>query len=266
MSGMLSGVQNPPTQYTDDRNLAARQRFWAASRREPEFDLFTWVLDTVSLEADSTADVLDVGCGNGAYEALLRKRGHQGTTVALDLSLGMLEAVPGALPVNGDVQALPFAGSSFDVVLAPHMLYHVASVPTAAQECQRVLRAGGLFVAVTNGEQNLRPYVDLVEEAVGDGWRMRRPAEDHFSLENGGDQLRSAFESVERVDCPPSDVVVTDLDLLTDYIASVADHYESQVAKPWAAVVEQARRLAAPRLDDAGELRLPTSIGAFLCR
>lgn len=60
--------------------------------------------------------------------------------------------------------------------------------------------------------------------------------------------------------------MVTDLDLLTDYIASVADHYENQVAKPWRAVVEEARRLAAPRLADAGELRWPTSIGAFLCR
>ena len=259
-------MQNPPTQYTDDRNLAARQRFWAESRREPEFDLFAWVLDEAFRDADSTADVLDVGCGNGAYEALLRERGHQGTIVALDLSMGMVEAVPGALAVNGDVQALPFAGSSFDVVLAPHMLYHVPSVATAGHECRRVLRPGGVFVAVTNGEQNLRPYVELVEEAVGDGWRMRRPAEDHFSLENGADQLRSAFASVERLDCPSSDVVVTDLDLLTDYIASVADHYENQVAKPWAAVVEEARRLAAPRLADAGELRWPTSIGAFLCR
>ena len=53
-------------QYATDVNLAARQRLWAISRREPDFDLFTWVLQWV--EGDR---VLDVGCGNGAYLALI---------------------------------------------------------------------------------------------------------------------------------------------------------------------------------------------------
>lgn len=259
-------MQTPSTQYSDDRKLAARQKFWAECRRAPAFDLYAWVLSLAGLDADDSADVLDVGCGNGLYERLLQERSHQGRMVAIDLSLGMLRAAPDGWRAQADVQALPLPDSSFGVVLAPHMLYHVPSVAAAAHECRRVLRDDGVFVAVTNGKENIRPYLDLVEAAVGTGWQMRRPAEDHFSLENGHEQLASAFSSVVRFDCPPSDVVVTDLDLLAGYIASVGDHYESEVDAPWESVVERARALAAAQLGAAGELRWPTRVGAFVCR
>ena len=257
---------NPATQYADDRNLAARQRFWAGSGRHPEFDLYSWVLELAGLDGAGAAEVLDVGCGNGPYERLLVDRGHRGAVVALDASIGMLARVRSEERVQGDVQRLPFADSAFDVVLAPHMLYHVPEVPAAARECRRVLRPRGVFVAVTNGQDNIRPYLDLVEAAVGTDWRMRRPAEDHFGLENGSDKLSGAFRLVERHDCPPSDVLVTDLDLLVDYIASVGDHYEAEVGMPWATIVERVRTIAAAELDRAGQLRWPTHVGAFLCR
>lgn len=214
----------------------------------------------------SDADVLDVGCGNGPYERLLHDRGHIGGLVASDVSIGMLRTVRNGWRTQADVQDLPFSDSTFDVVLAPHMLYHVADIARAAYECRRVLRTEGVFIAVTNGENNMRPFLDLVEAAVGTGWQMRRPAEDHFSLENGADQLTSAFTSVERIDCTPSDLVVADLDLLTDYLASVGDHYETEIDTPWASVVEKVRGMAAGELETVGHLRWPTRVGAFVCR
>lgn len=61
-------------------------------------------------------------------------------------------------------------------------------------------------------------------------------------------------------------MVVTDLDLLTDYIASVGDHYETEIDTPWTRVVDQARAIAAAELEAVGHLRWPTRIGAFVCR
>ncbi len=257
---------NPPTQYETDHKLAARQRFWATCRRDPAFDLYEWVLDLAGIDGSARADVLDVGCGNGPYENLIAQRHHQGLVAALDASLGMLTAVVAGERTQGDAGVLPFASGSFDVVLAPHMLYHVSDVGAAARECRRVLREGGVFVAVTNGEDNIRSYLELVEEAVDTGWRMLRPAEQAFSLENGLEQLTGAFSIVERVHCPPSDVIVTDVDLLADYIASVEDHYSSEVPLPWDEVVQQARALAATAMQTNGELRWSTSVGAFVCR
>ena len=256
---------NPPTQYEDDRKLAARQRFWAASRRDPPFDLFPWVLDLARIDGSVPADVLDVGCGNGAYEVEIARRGHVGLVAAVDLSAGILRAAATDHRVNADAQRLPFPDSAFDVVLAPHMLYHVPDVTAAARECRRVLRPGGVFLAVTNGEDNIRAYRELVEAAVGSGWRMHRPAEQQFSLENGAEKLSPAFSSVERVDCPPSDVLVSDLNLLDAYIASVADHYAAEVPMPWDEVVRRARRIAEERAAESGVLRWRTAVGAFVC-
>jgi Methylase involved in ubiquinone/menaquinone biosynthesis len=259
-------TQNPPTQYVTDANLAARQRLWAISRREPGFELFPWVLDLAGIDAGDGRRVLDVGCGNGVYERLLHERGHVGLRVALDLSAGMLPLVKHATRMQADVQRLPLGTDSFDVVLAPHMLYHVLDRTAAAREARRVLRPGGVFIAVTNGENNFDEFRGLVERAVGTAWKMTRPAEQHFSLENGAEQLRMGFEYVSRIDCPPSAVVVTDLDALRDYVESIGDHYEAEVGQPWGNVVDRVRELAADTMARDREIRLTTSVGAFVCR
>jgi SAM-dependent methyltransferase len=257
---------NPAGGYTDDQKLAARQRLWAASRREPGFDLFSWVVETAGLGPGSTEDVLDVGCGNGTYERALGAQDHRGRLVAADLSGGMLQEVAAPQRVQADVQMLPLRQASVDVVLAPHMLYHVPDVALAAQEMRRVLRSGGRAVAVTNSTQNLIELNHLVETAVGGGWKMLRPHDVQFNLETGGEELAEAFATVERVDCPPSAVVVTDLDAVAAYVASVDDHYSEQVDLPWPVIVERVRELAQEAADEHGELRFTSAVGAFVCR
>ena len=86
------------------------------------------------------------------------------------------------------------------------------------------------------------------------------------AFENGFEQLTGAFSTVERVDYPPSDVIVTDIGLLADYITSVEDHCSSEVPVPWGEVVERARALASTAMQTDGELRWSTSVGAFVCR
>ena len=256
----------PATHYATDRNLVARQRFWANSRREPVLDLFTWVLDLAGLHTDGVESVLDVGCGNGAYEKVLTERGHRGSWFALDLSAGMFTHISGAAGVQADVQALPFAAERFDVVLAPHMLYHVTDITAAAREIRRVLRRDGTLVAVTNGVSNLIEMRTLVETAVGTGWQMIRPADQHFSLENGAAILGTAFDSVTRVDCPTSHLIVTDIDALVGYVSSTADFYQPEVDTPWTDVVDRVRELATSAMSARGELHFTNSVGAFYCR
>jgi SAM-dependent methyltransferase len=257
---------NPPTQYATERNLAARQRLWSEGRREPPFDLFSWVLDLVGIEAGDPRRVLDVGCGNGAYERALLERRHTGARIAVDLSAGMLLNVQDALRVHADVQHLPIAWQSVDVALAPHMLYHVPDVRAAAVELRRVLHPDGVLVAVTNGVGNLGELRHLVESAVGTGWLMARPADRYFCLENGLPLLSAGFEHVTRVDCPPSSVVVTDPETVAEYVASIADHYETEAGVPWTPVVKRVRELASATIDEEGELRLTSAVGAFVCR
>ncbi len=148
-------AMNPSTQYATDRNLASRQQLWSSSGRVPEFDLFSWVVDLADVTQGSTQSILDVGCGNGAYERALVQRGHRGPRVALDLSAGMLPLVNDAAPVLADVQALPFSRRCFDLVLAPHMLYHVPDIRGCSQGDSACPSPGRN--ARRNHEQRLEP-------------------------------------------------------------------------------------------------------------
>lgn len=251
---------NPPTQYADDRNLAARQRLW--DTQVPLFDLPGWVLDLAGVRPGQR--VLEVGCGNGRYLARLREAGVD--AVGCDLSFGMASGAGHPLVVNADAQALPFADDGFDVVLAPHMLYHVPDRAAAARELRRVLRPDGACVAVTNGDAHMRSLIDLVEAAVGGGWRMPKPSTVAFSLENGGAQLAVAFESIERVDPSPAPIRVTDPQLVADYVASTEDHYAHEVARPWAEVVAEVRDAVAAAVEREGSFVVRGALGAFVCR
>ncbi len=185
---------DPPGQYADDRNLAARQRLW--SQQQPRFDITGWVLDLAGARPSDT--VLDVGCGNGFYLRALAARGV--TALGCDLSFGMLRAAqPHPLLCNGDVTALAIRDAACGIVLAPHMLYHVTDRGAAARELRRVLRPGGVCVAITNGAGHMGSLRALVEQAVhvtNPGWEMRNPSTHVFSLENGGAQLSVAFTTV----------------------------------------------------------------------
>lgn len=253
---------NPPTQYVDDGNLRARQRLWEL--QDPPFDIVGWCLDLAGVAPGDR--VVDVGCGNGAHLRGLRARGAD--AVGVDLSSGMLRsAAPHPLLVNGDVQALPLRRGAADVVLAPHMLYHVPDRTAAAHELRRVLRPGGTCVVITNGAEHNRALRQAVEAAVGGGWRMRSPSTHAFSMENGAAQLAVAFGSVTAVrPAGVAPVEVVDPAVVADYVASAGDHYEDDVERPWAEVVAGVRRAVAEVIERDGAFVVRSDVGAFVCR
>ena len=257
---------NPPTQYATDANLRARQRLWDEQR--PPFDLVGWVLEVAGLESATDGWVLDVGCGNGFYLRELRRRGIH--AVGCDLSPGMLAAAsPHPHLVNADVTRLPFTSATFDVVLAPHMLYHVADRRLAAGEMRRVLRKGGRCVVVTNGPDHMRALRELVETAVRvttPGWEMRNPSTHAFSLHNGREQLQDAFHRVECVrPAEVAPVALTDPAIIADYVASVADHYQPETSRPWREVVDDVRTAVQREIDAHGAFVIHGETGAFIC-
>jgi arsenite methyltransferase len=98
--------------------------------------------------------VLDVGSGTGLLAlAARRKAGPEGLIVASDISTdALLAGVPRAashvptgrlVAVGADQRRLPFADSSFDVVMTRSVLIYVPEKREAVGELHRVLRAGG---------------------------------------------------------------------------------------------------------------------------
>ena len=95
----------------------------------------------------SAARVLVDGCGLGMYVRALRPFAR--SVAGLDLELervreGSRAGITGLLA--GQAEALPFASTSFDLVLSNEVLEHVADDRQALREIVRVLRSGGRLV------------------------------------------------------------------------------------------------------------------------
>jgi SAM-dependent methyltransferase len=255
---------NPPGQYADDRNLRARQRLWRC--QVPSFDIAAWVLDLAGLAPG--VRVLDAGCGNGIYLRALRER--QVRAAGCDLSLGMLRGVTHSALINADATALPVRDGAFDVVLAAHLLDLVPDRRAAARELRRVLAPRGRCVAVTNGARHLQSLRALVERAARvstPGGRIPAPTRGTFTADNAAAQLGVAFQQVTCVrPTGAGPVVITDASVAADYVASLADHYQDQVARPWAEVAEDVREQVQAVIDTEKEFRTAGDVAAFVCR
>jgi SAM-dependent methyltransferase len=97
--------------------------------------------------------LLDAGCGAGLLALLAHLRGAHVT--ALDAAPTLLavarERVPAADVREGDLEALPFADSSFDAVTAVNSIFYAADMAAAARELARVVRPGGRVVITAWG-------------------------------------------------------------------------------------------------------------------
>lgn len=200
-------------QYAAETNLETRESVWRAgpSGVEPTDIVLSAVRDALPSDR-AKADVLEVGCGTGAFAARLVGELPGVALLAVDQSPRMVELTRerGVLAQLQDVQQLLAPDASCDVVLALWMLYHVPDLDRGLAEVRRVLRPGGTFVAVTNGDEHVAA---LRREAGGKAMRTT------FSSENGEESLRRHFETVTRQDIETK-AVFPDRDAALAYLRS----------------------------------------------
>ena len=125
--------------------------------------------------------VLDAGCGDGAYSLAAAGRGALVTGV--DLSEDMLAAARARSAARGiavdwrqgDVMALPFPDSSFDLAMAITLLCLVPDPRRAVRELSRVLVPGGRLVIGELHRWSLWTLQRRVRGWAGDSfWRSAR--------------------------------------------------------------------------------------------
>jgi len=212
-------------QYKDSSNLDARvvihQRFSTNS-----YGWMNWVFDHL-LVLPADAKILELGCGPGYLwkENAARIPSTWDITLS-DLSAGMVDSAWRNLVVTGrtykfkeiDAQSIPYPDGTFNLVIANHMLYHVASRDLAIANISRVLCSGGRLVCATNGPGHMRDLDELLAE-FEPAYRGMHAMSSSFNLENGEEQLRPHFALVELV-MYPSDLWVTDAAMLAAYAYS----------------------------------------------
>jgi malonyl-CoA O-methyltransferase len=120
--------------------------------------------------------ILDAGCGTGFGASLVRTRYPQADVVGLDLAEAMLHQaaarqrgsvweklrarlmprVPHFMPLCGDIEHLPLARASFDMVWSSLALQWMGDLGAAFREIHRVIKPGGLFIFASFGPDTLK--------------------------------------------------------------------------------------------------------------
>jgi SAM-dependent methyltransferase len=111
----------------------------------------------VLLRVPADARVLDVGCGSGWATRLLAGSAIRGRVTGIDISDEMIcvardssQTVPNVDFEIASAERLPFNDNEFTHAFSMESLYYYRDIPRALAEIYRVLKPGGVFVAVVD--------------------------------------------------------------------------------------------------------------------
>ena len=109
------------------------------------------------MRVEANSRVLDVGCGSGWATRLLADYAFDGRVTGIDISDEMVELArdssAGYKNVDFKVasaEQLPFETSEFTHAFSMESLYYYRNIPKALAEIHRVMKPGGLVVAVVD--------------------------------------------------------------------------------------------------------------------
>jgi len=217
-------------QYKNSENLDARIKLHS----EYSTNKLGWSNFMRSLlQKQPGNSILEVGCGPArGWSEFIRENDRQKLVCLSDFSFGMARSASLFLQKSGrilfgniDVQFLPFADNSFDIVIANHMLYHVPDIEQALSEISRVLSPSGVLVTATNGVNHMKELREFVNFAAPNLQEVYNISS-NFSLENGSSYLEKYFNSVELYIYPDS-LEINDANPILDYILSIWSNFIS---------------------------------------
>jgi len=149
-----------------DRNAIRRSFSMAAD----SYDAFAFLQREVGVRMLERLDyiladpkvIVDLGAGTGEHTAALAKRYPRARTYGLDLAEPMLKKMRKRSkwlrpirPVCADIQSLPFADDSIDLIFSSLAMQWCESLDETFKEFRRVLRPGGFVLFSTFGPDTL---------------------------------------------------------------------------------------------------------------
>ena len=167
--------------------------------------------------------VLDLGCGSGYFTALLKKRYPKATVIGLDLVMDMLKVAKqkqgwfSKWPlVAADMQHLPFAAGTFDLVFANQVIHWAPSLSLVFSELNRVMQTGACLMFTTLGPDTFKEL------------RQAFKASDNFSHTN---DFQDMHEIGDNLMAQHFLEPVVDMEMLTLHYASVQSLLKSLKAQ-----------------------------------
>jgi ubiquinone/menaquinone biosynthesis C-methylase UbiE len=127
--------------------------------------LFEFLFPFLSEKLEPGSKILDVGSGTGYLANALIRRGYQ--TIGIEPAAGMreqsLRKYPRIEAHAGTAGELPFAGETFDAVIAVEVFRYLAhdDIIAGYRECLRVLKPGGYLIITLVNRYSLDGFVIL---------------------------------------------------------------------------------------------------------
>ncbi|HEY92586.1 MAG TPA: class I SAM-dependent methyltransferase [Dehalococcoidia bacterium] len=121
-----------------------------------------------AFQISQNAILLDAGCGVGISTQEMAKRGFH--VIGLDFSDAMIKKAQSVCEaklwrkiqfMQGDVERLPFADHSFEVVVCLGVITYLRSESTTLSEISRVLKPGGMLILSVVNKAHLAHYLDI---------------------------------------------------------------------------------------------------------
>jgi len=142
----------PRTSEINGRLWGARARDWADIQEGTVRQVYQAVLERT--DVGSGTQFLDIGCGSGVAAQMAAARGAiiSGIDAAEELLAIAQSRVPGADLRQGDLEDLPFADQTFDVVTGFNSFQYAGNPVVALTEAGRVTKPDGSIVIMTWGD------------------------------------------------------------------------------------------------------------------
>ena len=140
-------------------NRAAKSYNRAAILQE---EVLTRLLQRLQYIRHQPQHIVDIGCGTGKAFKGLKKQYAKGRIVSMDLAFSMLQETRGQYGffdkkslVNADMERLPFADYSFDLLFSSLALQWANDLPATFMDMRRIAREGALLMFATFGPMTL---------------------------------------------------------------------------------------------------------------
>lgn len=121
-------------------------RDWAFIQEPQHTPLFAAL--NIAAKSGKGMYILDAGCGGGGASVMAAQRGAQ--IAGLDAAQGMIDVARERVPAGdfrvGDIQEMPYANDSFDVVFAANSIQYADDQVATLRELRRVCKVGGSVV------------------------------------------------------------------------------------------------------------------------
>jgi ubiquinone/menaquinone biosynthesis C-methylase UbiE len=201
---------------------------------------------TRSLHLNGDETILDTGCGDARWlRSLIEDHGHTGPLVGINDSENLLTLGQQYLATHTnlalavmDARELEFDDSTFDVVSAQNLYYHIEDYESALLELRRVAKPEAKIVVSTKGDFNqIRIWqgLKLIEQRLQPSypdWPAHKAPKTfytHFDLEEAGDILSEYFELVPELSMKQRSNLIIPAEGWDDYeraILSLKDSFQ----------------------------------------